>query len=633
MEAPFPYEPRPVQRPLIDRVQGVLEAGGHLVCEAPTGSGKTVAVLAPCVADALDHDRRVCYLTRTNAQQTQVVRELAEIADAMGEPIPYAPLQGRAHLCTLAEEVPLMGRADPDELGRLCRDRQEATARSHPRRPGDDGCRAYARWLDAGDDLAAWAGRQVPTAEELVAEGRDRDVCPYETVRDMTDDAVVVTAPYVYLLEPGLRTALLTWLGADLDELIVVADEAHNLPEMARSLAGDELTRTTLERAEAEARERSPPPVLEDLSVAATVELVRLEVETLANAHAGDDDALLPPDALREALMTRFQTTDVELRRAFEALAAAGEAIRQARRREGGLPRSYLGRVGTFLLDWFGGRSVRHARIVAGGTDPGLRRVCLDPRERTDVLDDVHASLHVSGTIADLDAYRRRVGLPAATRDRLRWPALADRLEVLYDETVTTRHDELAADASMFETLRDRVDAILEAAPVGTLVAFPSYALLDRFVAAGLDGDLVEQPGIDQTDLHARLAAIRAQGGGRILGVAGGRLCEGIDLPGEALRLVVQVGIPYPPPDAERTALKRFHGAAGRDGFREAIHLPAAQRLRQTVGRLVRGPDERGVAVILDRRAERFSSVLPGLSATDDPARRAASALRSARPA
>lgn len=633
MEAPFPYTARPVQERLIEQTRVILDRGGHLVCEAPTGSGKTAAVLAPCVADALDHDRRVCYLTRTNAQQTQVVRELACIADEAGEQIPYAPLQGRAHLCTLADDDPLMGRASADELGRLCRDRQEATARHHPSRPGDDGCRAYAGWLDAGDDLVGWAGREVPTAEELVVEGRDRGVCPYETVRDMAGDALVVTAPYVYLLEPGLRSALLRWLGADLDDLIVVADEAHNLPQMARSLAGDELTRTTLERAEAEARDRSPPPVLEELPVAATVELIRLEVETLANAHAGDGDALLPPDALREALMTRFQTTDVELRRAFEALITAGEAIRQARRREGGLPRSYLGRVGAFLTGWFGGRSVRHARIVAGGSNPELRRVCLDPRERTGVLDDVHASLHVSGTIADLDAYRRQVGLPSAARQRLTWPELEDRLEVVYDETVTTRHDVLASDPAMFDALIDRVRAVLEAAPVGTLVAFPSYALLDRFVEAGLDGDLVEQPGIDQTELHARLAALRAQGGGRLLGVAGGRLCEGIDLPGDALRLVVQVGIPYPPPDAERTALKRFHGARGGDGFRRAVHLPAAQRLRQTVGRLVRGPDDRGVAVVLDRRAERFSRVLPDLSPTEDPAQAVASALGPTVPA
>lgn len=627
MDAPFPYAPRPIQARLIERVASTLERGGHLIAEAPTGCGKTAAVLAPCVRAARDRDLRVLYLTRTNAQQTQVVRELARIADEAGTRIPYAPLQGRRHLCTLADEVPVMARADAEELGQLCRDRQEVTARAHPSDAGDEGCRAFAGWLDRGDALADRAAAEVPTAEELVAAGRDRGICPYETVREMAADALVVTAPYVYLLEPGLRSVLLDWLGADLGELVVVADEAHNLPGTARSLAGDELTRTSLERAEAEARERSPAPVLDDLPVPATIEMIRLEVASLANAHAGEDDALLPPDALREALMTRFQTTDVALRRAFDGLVAAGEAIRQARRRAGDLPRSYVGRVGAFLAAWFAGRSSRHARIVAGGPDPGLRRVCLDPRERTDVLAEAHASLHVSGTIADLDAYRRRVGLPEASRVRLAWPEILDRLTIVHDETVTTRHDVLASEPAMFETLRERVRSVLDAAPVNALVAFPSYGLLDRFVEAGLDGDLVEQPGIDQASLHAKLAAFRAQEGGRILAVAGGRLCEGIDLPGDALELVVQVGIPYPPPDAERTALKRFHGARGEDGFRRAVHLPAAQRLRQTVGRLVRGPDDRGVAVILDERAARFASVLPGLTPVEAPARAVRRAL------
>lgn len=621
MEELFPYRPRAVQDRLMDLIVSHLEEGRDAVVEAPTGSGKTAAVLAAVLSRAIPADLRVVYLTRTNAQQVQVVRELSRIAETRGRPIPYAPLQGRRHLCPLTETRQAFAEADAEELGVLCRDAQDVTARRHPRRPGDAGCVHFHRWLDDPGVLDGWIAEETPTAEELVDRARSRGVCPYEIVRDRIGHARVVAAPYIYLFEPGLRRNLLEWMGARLDELIVVVDEAHNLPGYARQLASQTLTVTTLERAHAEAEDHRDPVVLSDVAASELLELVRIEVEELANVHADDDAALLPPDAFSTALMTRFQTTDVRLQRAFDRLVEIGDAVRDQRRREGDVPRSHIRRAGAFLGSWFGPDAPGRARIVHGGPNPALERACLDPARTTDVLGDVHASVHVSGTLPGLDAYRQDVGLPPEVgAERLAGEPDPSSIPVAYTPDLTTRHDALAADPQLLDRIHATLVDVLQAAPASAMVAIPSFDLLDAFVDRGLDGDLVESPDLSQRSLHGQLEAFRSADRGRVLAVSGGRICEGIDLPGDQLGLVVQVGIPYPAPTARNRALKRYHDARSGRGFERAVHLPAARRLRQTLGRLLRGPDDEGRALILDGRAPRFEEELPGLEPTRDPA-------------
>ena len=81
----FPYEPRPHQIKLAGAVERTVRDGGHLVVESPTGTGKTVCALAGVLAPAIERDLRVLYLTRTNAQQRQVLLELREINAAIEE--------------------------------------------------------------------------------------------------------------------------------------------------------------------------------------------------------------------------------------------------------------------------------------------------------------------------------------------------------------------------------------------------------------------------------------------------------------------------------------------------------------------------------------------------------------------
>ena len=102
--------------------------------------------------------------------------------------------------------------------------------------------------------------------------------------------------------------------------------------------------------------------------------------------------------------------------------------------------------------------------------------------------------------------------------------------------------------------------------------------------------------------------------------ISGGRVSEGIDFPDRELEVAVLVGIPYPKPTAKQKALQYYYDIKFGKGWDYTVKAPTARRMLQAIGRLIRSEHDRGVAVILDRRAAQFKEYLPDLRETADPA-------------
>ena len=78
------------------------------------------------------------------------------------------------------------------------------------------------------------------------------------------------------------------------------------------------------------------------------------------------------------------------------------------------------------------------------------------------------------------------------------------------------------------------------------------------------------------------------------------------------------VGIPYPKPTAKRTALRQFLDATTGRGWEYTVDAPAARSIVQACGRMIRSEHDRGLAIILDKRAPAFAQWLPGLEPIGD---------------
>jgi DNA excision repair protein ERCC-2 len=158
---------------------------------------------------------------------------------------------------------------------------------------------------------------------------------------------------------------------------------------------------------------------------------------------------------------------------------------------------------------------------------------------------------------------------------------------------------------------------------VKTAVFFPSFDLMQRVLEAGLQSQLpgnvfIEYSKVPMGDLWRSIEGWKKDPEGTILlGVAGGRLSEGIDYPDEELEAVVLVGIPYPRPTAKREALRRYMDETTGHGWEYTVEAPAQRAILQACGRMIRSENDRGIAIILDRRAPTFAKSLPGLAPVD----------------
>jgi DNA excision repair protein ERCC-2 len=111
----------------------------------------------------------------------------------------------------------------------------------------------------------------------------------------------------------------------------------------------------------------------------------------------------------------------------------------------------------------------------------------------------------------------------------------------------------------------------------------------------------------------------KLQQNGTLFSVIGGRISEGLDFPAETLEIVIVAGIPYPKPTAKQRALEHYYDKKFGKGWEYTVNAPTTRKLLQSIGRLIRDKDDRGVVIILDKRANRFKEYIDGLRSSWDP--------------
>jgi len=605
----FPYQPREHQADFIESVERVMRKGGHIVLESGTGTGKTICALTAAVQTALAQGKKVVYLTRTNSQQRQVLLELRRINEkrqvfGMG-------VQGRQSTCPLFRRDPDLKEGSSEELSKLCAEKKKRTLAGK-----DGGCRFYEKVLSTNfQEIEAHCHQTLPTVEEFVSYCDSRDLCAYELSKELMENATVITAPYPYLFVPFIRRAFLENLNVVESDLLVIIDEAHNLPDYAREIRSAEMSRRFLTLVRKEADDYGDPEVLDGVSILDVVsELEKLLTEAL-DEYLIEEDGLIPPGFLQEGLLQAFTTTSRSLKIAANALMTHGEIIRESKQEQGRLPRSHIFTLGALINFWLNLDEEFYVRLVVGGENPRFEASCLDPSLACTFFSDCHASLHMSGTLAPLYEYRDSIGLPKdAVMRTFPSPFPKGNRTVLYLEDVTTKFEEMALDEEILERMIEHTVGLCNVIDRNTVVFFPSYSLMDRFLQDGValrirKPVLMEERGMPQAELMDTVSRFKQTSvkGSVLFAVMGGRISEGIDFPDKELEMAIIVGIPFPKPTAKHRALLHYYEMKFGKGWEYTVKVPAARKMMQAIGRLIRNENDIGAAVILDKRAKQFA--------------------------
>ncbi|HUR61243.1 MAG TPA: ATP-dependent DNA helicase [Candidatus Thermoplasmatota archaeon] len=627
----LPYTPRPGQEEMGAAIEAAQKDGMHLLVEAGTGTGKTVVALSATLATTDRDARRLVYATRTNSQQSQVVAEHSALQDGGQQPGLLVPFMGRRQYCPLLRTREEFRDATPEELGRLCRDaKRKAQQQQETGGTVQGACPFYLRLLQDGPGpVEALLSSGGLDGGSLAARIEQAGSCPYEALKLLMPKARTVVVPYIFLLDDRLRATLLEWMGTSATECHLVVDEAHNLPDAARDHHSPRLTQATLQRAQKEAEEYDDPTLAKLTLTTSVLDAMLGALHDLADEHVRDgEDGLVPPDGLDEALMRRLRLPTPAIQRVATDLERWGETIREDRRAKGRLPRSYLGAIGAFLTFWMASRDEPYVQLVSGGENPGLEMFLLDPAAVLGWLGEFHSTTHMSGTLAPLDDHRTLCGLDASSTKQVLLPSAfpVGNLRIYGIEGVQRRFEAIQRDPSLVARQQETAREALLHCPGRTALFFPSHQMMRDYLEEGfLHGTgrplFIEHAEASTGDLVRLVAAFKADPSGKslLLGVLGGRLSEGMDFPGKAMEHLLVFGIPYPRPSARSQALIHHYDRKTGNGWQVAVHNPVGRTLRQAVGRLIRGPEDQGTAIILDDRVVRFHAHLKGLRMVADP--------------
>lgn len=570
----FPYpEPRPVQDEIAEAVARALERREHLLVQAPTGVGKTVAALYPALRFALGEDARVFVLTSKNLQQEMAVRVL-ELLNAEAD-FRAVRLRAKARMCANEQ---LLCHED------YCRYLREYALRLRR-------ARAVERVFEAGPIA-------LPAA--VWALGRSEQLCPFELSLAAARAAQVVVCDYNYAFDPWLALGDFA-PGADLAHTLLVIDEIHNLVDRGRDYYSPELHTSPVGRV-AEWSAAGGAPLADEIAAVCEA-LDALVWDTLEAAepagarkrwaveHPLPEEALL---ALRSELDRVFvgyleqrtrtrslQADDPFVALYFDVLRFLGVLVRADARFS-----SYVERQG------------KEAR---------LKLLCRDPsRFLGGVLNRCASAIGLSATLSPVELHRDLLGLD---RDRTSSLVLAnpfppENRQVVVDPTVSTTFRERAAH---YDRIAERLSAFADAVPGNCLALFPSYAFLREVAARAAPLSkrvLLQRPDDTELEREGILAALRgaAMGDVLLLAACGGVFAEGVDYPGDALRAVAVVGPCLPALTLDRELLRGHYDEAFERGFEYAFVVPGMTRVLQAAGRLIRSERDSGVIALFGRR-------------------------------
>ncbi len=639
----FPYKPRRNQTAIMQTIKNALESKIDIVFESGTGSGKTICTLSSTLEYALENNKKIIYTTRTNAQQRQVIIELRTIRNKNKDnkdKIFGVGIQGRANMCILARVDPELSKGTSEELSRYCSN-EKKKARSDKK---NEGCIYYKNSLEKIklEKIIQWVKKELPTAEEFINYCEKKQICPYEINKLLIRESKIVVCPYIYVFDLMIRNMLFDSLSVSEEDMILVIDEAHNLPDYIRDLFSAELSMFMLNSCSFEVEKYGDPHIVDDrFSLSEFCKIISEIVRDLRDTYVygvlenglrkeplRKDDAFIPSHEFETEILSRLKITSKTLHDIIGDLIAYGEKIQEYKQKEGKLPRSYLHKLGLLLDFWINLDIDHYAKLVVDsrdGKNPRIEAYCLDPSLGTEIIRHFHSSVHMSGTLEPLEEYRDSIGLPDNT-ELIAYPSPfpKENRKVLYVSDVTTKYDEISKDKENLEQIKAYVSKICNTFPKNTMVFFPSFNIMSMFRNLEQYNSIkrclfVEERDMSQTALMELVSGFKEKGsenkgGATLFSVIGGRISEGMDFPAEQLELAVIVGIPYPKPTARQRGLQRYYDLKFGKGWEYTVEAPTARKLLQSIGRLIRNETDKGVAIILDRRATRFKRYIRDLT-------------------
>ncbi len=634
----FPFASvRAGQREFMDDVRDAVESENILIAHAPTGIGKTVAALVPALQYALEIGKTVFFLTSKRSQHKIAIDTLRLIKQYANLNFVAVDVTSKQSMCPRATAL---YREFYSLFNEFCRSEQKTKR-----------CRYF---LKTDEEALRRISDEILHVEELIRWCTDRGVCPHRAALEVAERAHVVVCDYNYLFAPDIAERVLEKLETGLDDLILIVDEAHNLPDRIRNNLSNTLRLSTITSAAREIKyiDREMYGNLMELEKIFT-KLAMTAVQTRELEIPVERHVLL--DEMERVLRRRIEVISYDefvdtLQSIAEDLDTSGEAVSsestndalsaEERRllqslkkdrysmtatarsskysKEKEAAQRHILNLAEFLDGWRTREQCVRIFSLTQRENPTLYFKLLDPAViSAPIFAAAHSTIMMSGTLCPTEMYAEVLG---ATPQRIRGkeivlrqynsPFPEENRAIVVTKGLTTKYTRRGEE--MYRKVAEKIGDVAHYVKGGMAVFFPSYELLNNIAAYLPDPvrrrTIVERREMNKEEKNSLYELLRDAADGILLAVQGGSFSEGVDYESNTLKAIVVVGLPLSPPTLEVKTIEGYYaGKYGPEKGRLYGYLyPAITKVLQAAGRGIRSEQDRCIIVLMDYRFAQF---------------------------
>lgn len=583
-------ESRPGQKEMANAVDEALSEGRHLIVQAGTGTGKTIAYLVPVIVTG----KKTIVTTATKALQDQLAQKdlpflVEQLSSYVKRDITFAVLKGRSNYVCRQRLAEINGESEKKNRKADSPTLLEVDEMSDSVRREIDLISEWVKSSQSGD-MADISWSPSERAMKAVSVGSDEcpgarrcpvgGTCFSEIARFKASEAdIVVVNTHLYGLHVASGGQLLP------DHEVLIIDEAHGLEDIMSDTVGVSLHAGNFNFfAGVVKRIIADPKVITDI-----INIGIMLDEVLSPTHNQRISAPLPLEIT--AVLAEGRRLVARILDILRVIETKDDDSNQRKLRAQTLASRLADTIDVALKT-----DDTYVPYVSGTVD--RPKLDIAPLDVGPVLDagvwQKTTAILTSATVPNKMA--ERIGLPTSKTQTCNVESPFDYQSnaVLY----CSKHLPNPNSTEFTKLMHEELFHLISAAGGRTLGLFTSYRALDLAVEAmrkKLPNIILSQREYQKT----QLVKLFTEDESSCLFATSG-FFQGIDIPGRTLSLVTLDRIPFPRPDDPLLSARR--DAIGDRAFRE-IDLPrAATLLAQATGRLIRNATDRGVVAVFDPR-------------------------------
>ncbi|MEP7212831.1 MAG: ATP-dependent DNA helicase [Acidobacteriota bacterium] len=623
------YEYRQGQIDMANRVAQAFEDKKHLIVEAGTGTGKTLAYLIPAIAAALGRNKRIIISTGTkNLQEQLMEKDIPFLQKILPRKFSAAYMKGRSNYACLyrinkAEHQPILEGLDEmdhfDEVRRWSMESKTGDRRELTTLP---------------ENLSFWSRINAKSETCIGQKCPDFEPCFITRMRNNAEAAdIVIVNHHLFFADLNVRG---NQFGKVLpDYAAVIFDEAHLIEDIAADYFGMQVSNFQIDEL---VRDSDTLPITDPM---ATRDITKIAARIMGFADQfwmrftlarSDGRFPLLPDIFSfrtrsgEKEPTQLGEAHFALDGALSALESAIEAFSEEMPEADSLVRRI--RQARVDLDFIVGQAEKSYVywIERRGKGMFLRASPVDVSEllREKLFDKVETCVLTSATLSSSGSFnfvRERLGLDTAKTSGFVAPSSFD-----YESQAVIYLPKAMPDPRTPEFTQLAAGEIVKILQVTDGRAFvlatsnSSMNALFELVSSRVNYPCFVQGSMSKTGLLERFRETP-----NAVLFATSSFWQGIDVQGEQLSCVIIDKLPFSvPTDPVVAARSKFIEENGGKSFFEYSVPQAVISLKQGVGRLIRSRTDRGVIAILDPRLRTksygrdFLQSLPRMRITSD---------------